>query len=309
MRDHFVAELTAMADRDDRIVLMTADLGFGVVDEFKARHPCRFINVGVAEQNMALVATGMALEGYVVFTYSIANFPTLRCLEMIRNDAAYHKANVKVIAVGGGLSYGALGMSHHATEDLGVMRAIPGITILSPTSLSEVAPLTRAALATPGTVYMRLDKDAVPDDLSGSTTVVGVPREMTTGTDVALFVTGGIATEVLKAERQLREVGISCSVFSVHTVRPLDVDFVAGVVRRHRVVVTVEEHNVTGGLGSAVLDVCADAHCYPTRFERIGLRGFSTAVGSQQYLRERYGLDAAAIASRVRVAVGQLARC
>ena len=309
MRDCFIAELTRLAESDDRVVLMTGDLGFGVLDEFRDKHPSRFINAGVAEQNMALVATGMALEGHVVFTYSIANFPTLRCLEMIRNDAAYHKANVKVVAVGGGLSYGALGMSHHATEDLGVMRAIPGITILSPTSMCEVAPLTRAALVTPGTVYLRLDKDAVGDDGAGAATLVGVPRRMRNGTDVAFFVTGGIATEVLEAERQLRADGISCSVFSVHTIRPLDVDFVTRVARSHSVVVTVEEHNVTGGLGSAVLDACADAQHYPARLVRIGLRGFSSAVGSQQYLRERYGLDAAAIACNVKTAVGQPTRC
>jgi len=308
MRDRFIAELTTLADRDDRVVLITADLGFGVLEEFRARHPRRFINAGVAEQNMALVATGMALEGHVVFTYSIANFPTLRCLEMLRNDAAYHNANVKVVAVGGGLSYGALGMSHHATEDLAVMRAIPGITILSPTSMCEVAPLTRAAVDTPGTVYLRLDKDGVVSD-SATDIVVGVPRRLRNGRDVAFFVTGGIATEVLVAERQLREAAISSSIFSVHTVRPLDATFVAAAARDHSVVVTVEEHNVTGGLGSAILDACADTRCYPAQFVRIGLHGFSTAVGSQQHLRQRYGLDAATIASKVKTAVQQSMRC
>src|SRR5450432_1212663 len=137
MRDRFISTLCQLAEQDSKIILITGDLGFSVFDEFKRRFPRQFINAGVAEQNMTLLATGMALEGYVVFTYSIGNFPTLRCLEMIRNDAAYHGANVKVVSIGGGFSYGSLGISHHATEDLAIMRALPDVAVLAPTSLQE----------------------------------------------------------------------------------------------------------------------------------------------------------------------------
>src|SRR3954463_15148368 len=138
-------------------MLITGDLGFAVLDDYRKRFPRQFINAGVAEQNMTLVATGMALEGHIVFTYSIGNFPTLRCLEQIRNDAAYHGANVKVVAIGGGFSYGALGMSHHATEDLAILRAI-GLTVVAPGCDWEAAEAVNALVEKEGTCYLRLDR-------------------------------------------------------------------------------------------------------------------------------------------------------
>src|SRR6266849_10074635 len=142
MRGAFFRALVELADQDERVHLVVGDLGFGVVEEFARRFPKRFLNAGVAEQNMTGIAAGLALGGRIVFTYSIANFPTLRCLEQVRNDAAYHDANVKIVAIGGGFSYGALGMSHHATEDLAILRAIPGITVVSPGCLWEVEEAT-----------------------------------------------------------------------------------------------------------------------------------------------------------------------
>ena len=136
-----------MAATDSRVMLITGDLGFGVMDNFRQRFPTQFLNVGVAEQNMIGVATGLALEGYTVFTYSIANFAFMRCLEQIRNDAAYHECNVNVVSIGGGFSYGALGVSHHATEDLAIMRSLPQVTVVAPADCWEAAEAT-AALAT-----------------------------------------------------------------------------------------------------------------------------------------------------------------
>src|SRR6266403_699088 len=150
MRNAFIAELSELAGADPRILLITGDLGFGVFEDFARRYPRQFLNAGVAEQNMTGVATGLALEGRIVFTYSIANFPTLRCLEQIRNDAAYHDANVKVVAIGGGFSYGALGMSHHATEDISIMRSI-GISVVAPGCDWEAEEAVTALCATPGT--------------------------------------------------------------------------------------------------------------------------------------------------------------
>src|SRR5438477_1337258 len=131
MRDQFVKTLTALAETNSRIMLVTGDLGFGVLTGFKERFPRQHLNVGVAEQNMTGVATGLALEGRIVFTYSIANFPTLRCLEQVRNDVCYHEANVKIVSIGGGFSYGALGISHHATEDLAIFRALPNMAVVA----------------------------------------------------------------------------------------------------------------------------------------------------------------------------------
>ena len=300
MRDRFIQTLCSLAEADPRIMLITGDLGFAVLDEYRRRFPAQFINAGVAEQNMTLVATGMALEGHIVFTYSIGNFPTLRCLEMIRNDAAYHGANVKVVSVGGGFSYGPLGISHHATEDLAIMRSLPDVTCISPTSLGEVNEATKAIAKIAGTCFLRLDKDKGPDGPSNEPFVVGRPRLLRAGRDVVLFTTGGILSEVMTAAGLLQEAGIACSVYSVHSLSPVEPNRFVDAARTHAAVVTVEEHTVTGGLGGMVLETLADAQALPAKFLRIGLdRCFSSIVGSQYHLRSVYGLDAASIVSRV----------
>jgi transketolase len=299
MRDRFIQTLCELAASDSRIMLITGDLGFAVLDEYRRRFPQQFINAGVAEQNMTLLATGMALEGHVVFTYSIGNFPTLRCLEMIRNDAAYHNANVKVVSIGGGFSYGPLGISHHATEDLAIMRALPNVTSVAPTSLWEVAEATKAITRTPGTFFFRLDKDLGPDGARDEPFVLGRPRVLRRGRDVALLVTGGILSEVVKAADQLERDGVSASIYSVHTLKPLDPELILAAAKTHAALVTVEEHTVLGGLGSLVLETLADAASFPRKFLRIGLDGcFSSAVGSQSFLRTLYRMDAASIVSR-----------
>ena len=299
MRDRFINTLCELAQHDPRIMLITGDLGFAVLDEYRRRFPRQFINAGVAEQNMTLVATGMALEGHIVFTYSIGNFPTLRCLEMIRNDAAYHAANVKVVSIGGGFSYGPLGISHHATEDLAIMRALPDVTVVSPTSLWETAEATRVILKTAGTCFLRLDKDHGPDGPNEEPFVLGRPRVLRRGSDVALIVTGGILSEVVKAAEELGRAGISTSIYTVHTLKPFEPALIVAASRQHRAIVTVEEHTVHGGLGGLVLETLADAGAFPRKFLRIGLAGcFSSVVGSQAYLRTTYAVDAASIADR-----------
>lgn len=301
MRDRFIQTLCQIAERDPRIMLITGDLGFAVLDEYRRRFPCQFINAGVAEQNMTLVATGMALEGHIVFTYSIGNFPTLRALEMIRNDAAYHSANVKVVSVGGGFSYGALGISHHATEDLAIMRSLPGVVCVSPTSLGEVADATRTIARTPGTCFLRLDKDKGSDGPGEEPFVLGRPRVLRRGRDVAFFVTGGILSEVAKAADELERVAISPSIYSVHTLKPIEPERVLNAAGTHRAIVTVEEHTIHGGLGGLVLETLADAGVHPGKFLRIGLDGcFSSVVGSQMYLRASCGMDARSIVSRTK---------
>lgn len=302
MRDTFIQALEALAERDSRVFLVTGDLGFGVLTGFAERHPRQFLNAGVAEQNMTGVATGLALEGRIVFTYSIANFPILRPLEFIRNDAAYHDANVNVVAIGGGFSYGALGISHHATEDLAILRALPGLTVVSPGDDWEVAEAVPALAATPGTTYLRLDKSSAGNTQGpGERFVLGKARQLRDGADVTLAVTGGILGAVLRAVEELSVLGVSCRVLSVHTIKPLDVDALAAAARETGAIVTVEEHTVDGGLGGAVAESLLEAGAPPKLFYRIGLRaGFSSVVGSQDYLRTIYGMDAASIVARVR---------
>ncbi len=302
MRDTFIRILSKRASKDRRIILITGDLGFGVLDDFAHDFPDQYINAGVAEQNMTGLATGLALEGKIVFTYSIANFPILRCLEQIRNDAAYHKANVKIVSIGAGFSYGSLGMSHHATEDLAIMRAIPQITVVSPACLWEVEEATNALIDTPGTCYLRLDKSNAGHTQSEKEHYeLGEIRTLRDGKDITLITTGGILAEVLTAAAQLADEGIQCRVLNIHTLRPLNADVIFRAARETGGFITVEEHTVDGGLGGLIAETCMEANIVPRAFARLGIRGgFCSIVGSQSFLRSQYGLDAGAIATSVR---------
>lgn len=306
MRDAFVQRLEELAVADPRVMLITGDLGFGVLTGFAERRPRQFLNAGVAEQNMTGLATGLAMDGRIVFTYSIANFSTLRCLEQIRNDACYHDADVKVVAIGGGFSYGALGISHHATEDLSILRSLPSITVVAPGDDWEAREATDALVNTPGTCYLRLDRSSAGDTRrDGETFTLGRARTVRDGTDLTLIATGGILGETLRAAELLAATGVECRVLSMHTIKPLDHEAIRAAATGTGGIVTVEEHTVEGGLGSAVAESCLDGGVAPRRFRRVGLRsGFSSIVGSQDYLRHRYGLDAEGIAEAARQTLG-----
>lgn len=306
MRDQFIEQLRKRAVEDPRIMLVTGDLGFAVFNQYREDCPIQFLNAGVAEQNMTAVATGLAMEDRIVFTYSIGNFSTLRCLEQIRNDACYHNADVKVVSIGGGFSYGSLGISHHATEDLAIMRSLPNMTVVSPCGLWETKMVTDAIIDTPGTFFLRLDKSFGNDEPLEKDEIfqLGRARILREGTDVSILVTGGILEEVQKAADILESEGVSVQIVSVHTIKPFDVDLVLEVARKTKNVVTVEEHTVFGGLGSAVAEALLDNGVHPKRFLRIGLEaGFSSIVGSQEYLRQQYGLDAFAISEKIRTLI------
>jgi transketolase len=302
VRDTFIKTLTELAEKDERIFLITGDLGFGVLETFARRFPKQFLNAGVAEQNMTGLATGLAMEGRIAFTYSIANFPILRCLEQIRNDAAYHGANVKVVSIGGGFSYGALGMSHHATEDIAIMRALPEVSVLAPCDHWETAEATRAVAAAAGVCYLRLDKSVAPATNSPDEAFsLGRARIVKRGMTLAVVACGGILGEVLTAADIVERQGIRPTVVSMHTVKPIDCDIIRSLTANHDAILTVEEHGLIGGLGSAVAEVLADGGRMPKRFRRLGVRdkSFVSIVGSQQYLRKHLGLDAPAIAKEI----------
>ncbi len=305
MRDAFVARLTQLAKADPRIFLVTGDLGFGVLTGFATERPEQFLNAGVAEANMTGLATGLALDGRIVFTYSIANFPTLRALEQIRNDAAYHRANVKIVAIGGGFSYGSLGMSHHATEDLAILRAIPNITIVAPGCLWEAEEATASLATAPGTCYLRLDKsNAGRTNAPNERFVLGTIRTLREGDDLTMAATGGILGVVLGAADRMAAEGLQARVLSVHTLQPFDHETLFRACRETGCLLTIEEHVVGGGLGGLVAETCLEAGVVPFAFHRIGIReGFSSIVGSQEYLRARCGMDEAAIVKRARTLV------
>jgi transketolase len=297
MRTAFFDALVDLAQADKRIMLLIGDVGFGVTREYVAQVPDQFCNVGISEQNMTAMAAGMALSGRIVFTYSIGNFPTLRCLEQVRNDVCYHKANVKMVTVGGGMVYGSLGASHYATEDLAVMRAMPNLVVVAPGDPVESKLITRALVRCEGPAYLRLGRagepvvhDSVPRLELGKALTV---RE---GDDLTLISTGGMLFETTQAADALRGQGIGARVLSMHTIKPLDVEAILRAAEETLAILTIEEHSVIGGLGGAVAEVLMEADRRPHIFRRIGLDGsFSSLVGDQQYLRAQHGLDAAGI--------------
>jgi len=301
MRDAFLAALTSLAEKDKDVVLLTGDLGYGVFEEFEFRFPGQYFNVGVAEQNMTGVASGLSLEGKKVVTYSIGNFPTLRCLEQIRNDACYHDANITVVASGGGFSYGSLGMSHHATEDLAILRSLPNISVVAPCTVKEAGEATTAMIRGGGVGYLRLDKTAAEDSVTESHFVIGGSRRYKEGSDITLIAIGGILDDVNIAAFDLQKLGINARVVGMHSIKPIDTDEILDAAKNTGGIVTIEEHNKDGGLGSAVSEVCMDLGVMPKKFLRIGLENmYSSIVGSQQYLRSRYHMDSVAIIDRVK---------
>lgn len=294
MRDRFVKTLIDIAKKDRNVHLVTGDLGFGVLKPFWEQLPDQFTNVGIAEQNMTSFAAGMALEGKTVFTYSIGNFPTLRCIEQIRNDCAYHNANVKIVCVGGGFVYGPLGMSHHATEDLAIMRALPDVTVMAPGDLVEAECATRAIYEQNGTCYLRLGRGGekqVHEVIEQFQ--IGKTIKIKDGTKIAIFSTGAILDEVMIVSEKLNENELYPSIYSFPTVKPIDKATIEECAKKYDLIVTVEEHNIIGGFGSAVTEVIGNLSGARAKVLLIGIDDkYSSIVGSQNYLRDYYGLSA-----------------
>lgn len=301
MRDTFVRTLVELAKEDKNIELITGDLGFGVLKPFWETVPDQFTNAGIAEQNMTTVAAGMALEGKTVFTYSIGNFPTLRCLEQIRNDCAYHNANVKVVCIGGGFVYGSLGMSHQATEDLAILRALPDVVVMAPADLVEAEECTKALAAYPGTAYLRLGRGGekrIHDHIENFQ--IGKAIKVRDGRRIAIFSTGAIFEEVNAAYQVLIEKRYDPAVYTFPTVKPIDKDVIEECARKFEVIVTCEEHNIIGGFGSAVAEIMAEMKEKKAYLLRIGLNDeYSIKVGNQNYLRQQYGMDSKSIVEKI----------
>ena len=303
MRDAFIGELTDLAAADPSVMLITGDLGFGVLTDFAKRLPEQFLNVGVAEQNMTGLACGLALEGHKVYTYSIGNFSTLRPLEQIRNDICYHDVDVTVVSVGGGFSYGQLGMSHFAIEDLAILRALPNMQVIAPADPWETRQLTQQMAAQTGPKYLRLDKgqSGLPEEVVS----LGQTRLVRNGNDITVIAVGAILLEALLAADILEKSGISTRILAVHSIKPFDGNLVLDAARETGGLITLEEHSILGGLGSVVAETCVDAGICPQFFKRMGLNDvFPSQVGDQNFLRNAYGMDAAAIVAVAQNATG-----
>jgi len=285
--------LYELASNNKHIMLITADLGFNMVEDFAKKFPNQFINVGIAEQNMIGIASGLALEGKIVYVYSIGNFPTLRCLEQIRNDASYHNLNINIICMGAGFSYGVLGMSHHATEDIAIMRALPGVTVISPSTSHEAYYATIDLSNNNGVGYLRLDKSKVEinNELEHKFEI-GKGNILNEGSDYIIFACGGIVEEALSAATVLEKENIGCRVVSMHSIKPIDSSLIYDAVINYKGIISLEEGSITGGLGSAILEECLSIGYFPSKMKMLGIEDeFISIVGSQKFLRDSVGIS------------------
>jgi len=295
MRRAFVVALTELARRHPEIVLLTGDLGFNMFEPFRDEFPERFINAGVAEQNMVGVASGLARVGFRPYVYSILPFVAHRPLEHIRNDVCYHDLDVTLVACGTGFSYGPAGVTHHGTEDMATLAALPGMTVVSPTHRDEVAGAIEASLHHRGPLYVRLTRGPAPDHERADERAFELGKgsyiRRSERADISVITTSDIVVNVLAAVDRLEAEGTRVSLVAMHTVKPIDADLVIELATTSQLLVTVEEHNLRGGLGAAVAAIVAqqDGHC---PFRMVGLPDeFCKATGSEQDMREHYGLD------------------
>lgn len=301
MRTAVIEKVHELMKTDQDIYFLTGDLGYSVLEKIEKDFSSRFINVGVAEQNMIGIAAGLALSGKKVAVYSIIPFVTMRCFEQIRDDVCYHNLNVKILGVGSGLSYGFLGSTHFALEDIGIMRCLPRMTIISPADPLEAYLALGEAFFYNGPVYLRLGKKGEPRIFKKPYKFqIGQGVQLKKGDDLVIFATGSMVHTVLAVEKKLRQNRISATVVNIHTLKPIDEKLILKSSRGKKLVVTVEEHSIVGGLGSSVCEVLSrDSNTFPTVHSFGTYDEFVTHIGSQQYLREKIGLSVEVIAHTI----------
>ena len=323
MRTTFAKTLLATAKKNPRIMLLTGDLGYSVFEPWQQEIPSQFLNCGIAEQNMTGVAAGMEMEGLNPVIYSIVPFVTMRNFEQIRNDICYQNLNVKIVGVGAGFSYGPYGHTHHGLEDIGILRTIPNLVILAPGDPVETELAVKAMMKHKGPVYLRLGKSGEPVlHAKKPVFTIGKGIVMKEGTDVTIIATStmlGRAMEVANLlNNEVRSMNngriqktpnhdssfmihdsISSRVISMHTIKPIDEDIIRESAKKTLVMVTLEEHSVIGGLGSAVSEVLAQSGL-PVKFRCIGVPDrFTKTIGLQEHMRKANGLDVESIVKTI----------
>jgi len=297
MRNSVVNKLEELAKDDPNIMFLVGDLGFGVIESFQKKFSKQFINVGVAEQNLTGVATGLGLLGKKAITYSIGNFNTLRCLEQIRNDALYHNVNLTIISVGGGFSYGQLGYSHHATEDYGILRTLPNITIFTPGSREEAVISLKESIKTHGVSYIRIDKSHFfEEDHKLGLPLDTSPRELISGDEIVIIGVGGIIDEGFEAIKHFKKINKNIGLISLPRLKPMDTLALAQLLKNYSSIITIEEHNLINGLSTIIKEICFDNQIDLNHFFNLGIKdSFSSVVGDQKFLRKQNNIDANSI--------------
>lgn len=300
MRRQFIKTLIEQRRKNPKIFLLTPDLGFSVLEDFRDEFPESFVNVGVAEQNAVGIAAGLALSGKVVYVYSIATFITLRCLEQIRNDACAQNLKVRIVGVGSGLSYGPAGSTHHSIEDIGIMRVLPNMAVLCPGDPFEAEALTRESINYPGPIYIRLGKNNEPN-VHASTPKLKIGRGfvLEKGADLSIYATGNMLRQAQEVAAKLKQHNLKARLVSMPTLKPIDRNIILRSVRKTGAIFTIEEHLLTGGLGSAVAEIIAERG-QKILFKRFALPDcFVKKVGGQACLRKANGLSVEKITGRI----------
>lgn len=296
MRTAYLNTLHSLAEKDLNVISLVADNGLIVYDGFRRDFPGRYFNFGISEGNMVSAAAGMASCGKIPFCYTISAFLAYRSYEFIRDDVCFQNQNVKIVGIGSGIAYSTLGPSHHSTEDIGLLYPLPGLTLFSPGSPTDVVNIINAAYEIQGPVYVRLGTNREREIYTGKYSFrTGKAEVVSEGRDISIISTGSIISEVLEASEMLGKNGIHARIINVHTLKPFDNICVLKAAEETGAVYTVEEHTIFSGLGSIVADVLAENR-QKTRFKKIGLEGcFAKGYGTPDEVRKMNGLDAGSI--------------
>jgi transketolase len=302
MRQAFINTLMELAEKDDSVYLLTGDAGFTILERFRDRYPDRYCNVGIAEAAMVGLAAGLAMSGKTVFVYSIVPFVTMRCFEQVRVDLCYQNLPVKLVGVGQGVTYGTAGATHHAIEDIAIMRALPNMTVICPAGPVETKKAVAASMELDGPCYIRLGKSGEPTVHPDENIPFALGRgiRVREGEGIALVATSNMVPTAAETAALLEKDGLRPEVISMHTVKPIDRELLGETAARCPLIATLEEHNLIGGLGSAVAEVIL-ADCLPARLITFGIPDtYAPVAGSQEYLRGLFGLLPEQVAGVVR---------
>ncbi|WP_010681177.1 transketolase family protein [Acetivibrio cellulolyticus] len=304
MRTAYLNALYQLTGENPDILALISDNGAIVYDKYRADFPKNYFNFGISEANMVAAAAGLASCGKIPFAYTISGFLTMRAFEFVRNDVCLQNQNVKLVGTGAGFAYSTLGPTHHATEDIALMRVLPNMTIFSPASPKEVEKVTYAAAKIMGPVYIRLGTNKEPEIYERDYNfVAGEGVNLLDGKEVTLIATGSIVHDVLECAKELHEEGISVQVVNIHTIKPIDNKIILEAAEKTRAIITIEEHSIIGGLGSAVAEVLMENCFGNVMFKRMGLNNtFCKGYGSHSDLKSMNGLSKECIKQRVREA-------
>jgi len=302
MRPTFIKTLIELARVNKNIYLLTGDVGFSVVEDFQKEFPVRYMNVGIAEQNLIGVAAGLALSGKIVFVYSMASFITTRCFEQIRNDACYHNLRIIIVGVGAGVSYSTFGMSHQTESDVSLMRSIPNMNVICPGDPLEVEAAVKKSIELNSPVYIRIAKRGEPIlHKSPIEFTIGKGIVMKDSGDIAIISSGHALKIAKEVSEELEAHGIESMLVSMHTIKPIDKELILKILNEKKSIFTIEEHSIIGGLGSAVAEIIAESNLNKNIiFKRIGINDkFCCISGDNEFIKDHFNLSKNKIISEI----------